>query len=62
MKFKKYKITCWTTALIPADENEWFITDAIDSIIMNAKPEDWIYEDCEVVDEIEKGSHCQQER
>lgn len=54
MKYKEVKIKCFTTGLIPTDEKEYFIIDAIDSIIMNAKPEDWIYEDMEVIGEVEK--------
>lgn len=54
MKYKEVKIKAFITATIPADENEYFMVDAIDSIIMNTKPEDWIYEDIEVIGELEK--------
>lgn len=54
MKYREVKIKAFTIATIPADENEYFMVDAIDSIIMNTKPEDWIYEDIEVIGELEK--------
>ena len=53
MLYKEVKIKAFTIATIPADE-KLFLVDAIDSIIMNTKPEDWIYEDMEVIGEEER--------
>lgn len=53
MLYKEVKIKAFTIAMIPADE-ERFLVDAIDSIVMNTKPEDWIYEDIEVIGELEE--------
>ena len=51
VKMKQVKIKAFVYGEIPEDEftHGYFLGDAIDSIIMKAKPEDWIYEDMEMV-------------
>ena len=50
---RQVKIKAFVYGEIPEDEftHGYFLGDAIDSIMMSAQPEDWIYEDLEIIED-----------